>query len=254
MASVRFQRSGVRKTAAMAPVIIAHRTAPLDAPENSLEGIRRSRELGADFVEIDVRLTRDGVPVMVHDALLLRTTLRPWPVAWASSAGLRRARLRAGGEPVPTFAEAVAALPEGLGFAIDTKDPKAAEAVVTELRAQGKLARALLWAQSERAVRWYAEHAGGEAAEVALLRDALTPSAIDVFLADARSFGATAISAHQDSVDAAFLERAHEMGLRVHCWFQDEATQRDKATLDLDGIVTDWPVEARRLSHPPVSG
>ena len=59
----------------MPPVIIAHRTSPLDAPENSLEGIRRSAELGADYVEIDVRLTRDGVPVMLHDGLLLRTTL-----------------------------------------------------------------------------------------------------------------------------------------------------------------------------------
>jgi len=238
-------------TGAMPPVIIAHRTSPLDAPENSLAGIRRSGELGADYVEIDVRLTRDGVPVMLHDGLLLRTTLRPWPVTWATAAGLRRARLRRSGERVPTFAEAVAALPDGLGFAIDTKDPAAADAVVAELRNQGRLDRALLWAQSEVAVRWYATHAGDEAAEVALLRDALTPDEIDRFLADAIAFGAGAISAHQSTVDEAFLERAHGMRLRVHCWFQDEATQRAKAALPLDGIVTDWPVEARRLSHGP---
>src|SRR5687768_7744770 len=122
----------------MPPVIIAHRTLPRDAPENSLQGIRRSAELGADFVEIDVRLTRDGVPVMLHDALLLRTTWRPWPVSWATAKGLRRARLRGSGEPVPTFAEAVAALPDHLGFAIDTKAPDAAEAVVRELRNQGR--------------------------------------------------------------------------------------------------------------------
>ncbi|MEO7427999.1 MAG: glycerophosphodiester phosphodiesterase [Acidimicrobiales bacterium] len=232
----------------MPPVIIAHRTAPLDAPENSLAGIRRSAELGADYVEIDVRLTRDGVPVMLHDALLLRTTGRPWPVSWATSRGLRRARLRGGGEHVPTFAEAVAALPDGLGMAIDTKAPQAAEAIVSELRNQGRLGRALLWAQSQTAVRWYAEHAGDDAAEVALLRDALTPEAIDQFLADAAACGATAISAHQDSIDEALLDRAHGLGLRVHCWFQDEATQRAKAHLPLDGIVTDWPVDARRLS------
>ena len=166
----------------MPPVIIAHRTSPLDAPENSLAGIRRSAELGADYVEIDVRLTRDGVPVMLHDALLLRTTLRPWPVSWATAKGLRRARLRKSGEPVPTFAEAVAALPDGMGFAIDTKAPDAADAVVDELRRQGKLDRSLLWAQSERAVRRYVELAGDEAPEVALLRDAFTPEAIDRFL------------------------------------------------------------------------
>lgn len=233
----------------MPPVIIAHRTLPRDAPENSLEGIRRAGDLGADYVEIDVRLTRDGVPVMLHDALLLRTTLRPWLVSWTTATGLRRARLRKSGERVPTFAEAVAALPDHLGLAIDTKAPDAAEAVVAELRNQGRLHRALLWAQSEQAVRWYAKHAADEAAEVALLRDALTPEAIDRFLADAMDFGASAISAHQSSVDEAFITRAHGMGLRVHCWFQDQATGRAKAHLPLDGIVTDWPAEARRLSH-----
>jgi glycerophosphoryl diester phosphodiesterase len=229
----------------MAPVIIAHRTSPRDAPENSLEGIRRSAELGADFVEIDVRLTRDGVPVMLHDALLLRTTGRPWLVSWATARGLRRAKLRRSGERVPTFAEAVEALPDGVGLAIDTKAPDAADAVVAELRRQGRLHRTLLWAQSERAVRRYVELAGRDAPEVALLRDAFTPEEIDRFLDDAVSFGATAISAHQDTVDEAFIERAHGRGLKVHCWFQDLATQARLATLPLDGIVTDWPEDAR---------
>jgi glycerophosphoryl diester phosphodiesterase len=219
----------------MPPVIIAHRTSPLDAPENSLAGIRRSSELEADY----------GVPVMLHDALLLRTTLRPWPVSWATAKGLRRARLRRSGERVPTFAEAVAALPERMGFAIDTKDPDAADAVVDELRRQDKLDRSLLWAQSERAVRRYAERAGGEAPEVALLRDAFSPEEIDRFLRDALAFGASAISAHQDTVDEAFIDRAHGLGLRVHCWFQDLVTQARLARLPLDGIVTDWPVDAR---------
>ncbi len=233
----------------MPPVIIAHRTSPRDAPENSLAGIARSAELGADYVEIDVRLTRDGVAVMLHDALLLRTTLRPWPVSWATAKGLRRARLRSSGEPVPTFAEAVAALPDAMGFAIDTKAPDAGPAVVDELRNQGKLGRSLLWAQSEQAVRWYAKHAADEAPEVALLRDAMTPDAIDRFLDDAVRFGATAVSVHQDTVDEALIERAHGLGLKVHCWFQDLDTQARLAGLPLDGIVTDWPVDARERTH-----
>lgn len=233
----------------MPPVIIAHRTLPRDAPENSRLGIRTAGGLGADYVEIDVRRTSDGVPVLLHDPLLARTAWWPLPIARVPSGWLGHTRLRGGHEPVPTFAEAIAALPDGVGLAIDTKDPGAAEAVVSELRNQDALGRALLWAQSEQAVRWYATHAGAEAAEVALLRDALTPHDIDRFLADAQAFGAGAISAHQDSVDEAFIERVHALSIRVHCWFQDEATQRAKAHLPLDGIVTDWPVEARRLSH-----
>ena len=156
---------------------------------------------------------------------------------------------------MPTFAEAVAALPDGMGFAIDTKDPDAADAVVDELRRQGKLDRSLLWAQSRasgaplrRAGRRRGAR-GGAAARRVLRRRRSTgssPTRVD--------FGATAISAHQDTVDEAFIDRAHELGLRVHCWFQDLATQARLATLPLDGIVTDWPVDARarsrgRLAH-----
>lgn len=55
------------------PLIIAHRGASALAPENTLAAFRRAVEDGADGVEFDVRLAKDGVPVVVHDASLLRT-------------------------------------------------------------------------------------------------------------------------------------------------------------------------------------
>jgi glycerophosphoryl diester phosphodiesterase len=227
-------------------VIIAHRTCPRDATENSLEGIRMAAELGADYVEVDARRTADGVPVLLHDPLLLRTASRPYPVSRVRLESLRRWRLRGSREHVPTLAEGLAALPEGLGMAIDIKDPGAAPAVIDVCKEQGRLDRVLLWSQNEPAVRYAASHTEG--VEVALLRDAFTPEAIDHFVRDAKSFGATALSAHQTTITPEFLERCHGEGLRVHSWFQDRETQLAKAGLDLDGIVTDWPVEARRLA------
>lgn len=56
------------------PWIIAHRGASSLAPENTLEALRLAAELGADRAEIDVQLTRDGVPVLLHDATVDRTT------------------------------------------------------------------------------------------------------------------------------------------------------------------------------------
>jgi glycerophosphoryl diester phosphodiesterase len=56
------------------PWVIAHRGDSFHAPENTLEAARRAWEAGADAWELDVRLTRDGVPVVLHDASLLRTT------------------------------------------------------------------------------------------------------------------------------------------------------------------------------------
>ena len=59
--------------------IIAHRACLLHAPENSLAGIRKAAELGADGVEIDLRRTLDGVPVLMHDRSPWRTARLPGP-------------------------------------------------------------------------------------------------------------------------------------------------------------------------------
>ena len=57
-----------------APLVIAHRGASLRAPENTLAAFHQAIHDGADAVELDVRLSRDGVPVVLHDASLERTT------------------------------------------------------------------------------------------------------------------------------------------------------------------------------------
>ncbi|HVC57601.1 MAG TPA: glycerophosphodiester phosphodiesterase family protein, partial [Stellaceae bacterium] len=54
--------------------VIGHRGAAARAPENTLAGLRRAKALGCSWVEFDVRLTGDGVPVLCHDSRLDRTT------------------------------------------------------------------------------------------------------------------------------------------------------------------------------------
>src|SRR5687768_8195818 len=56
------------------PLILGHRGAPYDAPENTLASFARALEQGADGVELDVRRARDGVPVIIHDETLDRTS------------------------------------------------------------------------------------------------------------------------------------------------------------------------------------
>jgi glycerophosphoryl diester phosphodiesterase len=94
-----------------APLVIAHRGASLRAPENTLAALRQAIQDGADAVELDVRLTRDGVPVVLHDASLERTTGVAAQVADVTLDQLRR--LDAGawfgrdfrGEGIPTLEE-----------------------------------------------------------------------------------------------------------------------------------------------------
>ena len=96
------------------PRIVAHRGGGLLAPENTLAGIRLARNLGFVGVEFDVKLTADGIPVLMHDDTLERTTDGSGAVAQTSYKEI--ARLDAGGwfgnefsdEPVPSFAAAAA--------------------------------------------------------------------------------------------------------------------------------------------------
>jgi glycerophosphoryl diester phosphodiesterase len=72
------------------PLILGHRGASAHAPENTLAAFRMAVEAGADGVEFDVRLSRDGVPVVIHDETLARTGLRDIAIEEMSAAELRR--------------------------------------------------------------------------------------------------------------------------------------------------------------------
>ena len=56
------------------PKIIGHRGAAAYAPENTLEGIHTAADMGVEWVELDVKLTKDQIPVLFHDETLERTT------------------------------------------------------------------------------------------------------------------------------------------------------------------------------------
>jgi glycerophosphoryl diester phosphodiesterase len=129
------------------PRIIGHRGAAGAAPENTLAALRKARELGAEWVEFDVRLTRDGRVILLHDDRLERTTdgrgaaialtlseIRLFDAgAWFSSAFR--------GERVPTLEEAIEVLEElDLGANIELK-PAAGTEIATARAVAGILAR-----------------------------------------------------------------------------------------------------------------
>lgn len=96
------------------PNVIGHRGAAAYAPENTLASFREARRRGATWVEIDVKLTADGVPIVMHDPSLKRTMGIDRLVAET-----RRAELPA---EVPTFEQAIACFEElGLGCNVEIK-------------------------------------------------------------------------------------------------------------------------------------
>src|SRR5262245_13073317 len=83
------------------PLVFAHRGGSALAPENTLSAFDNGLALGADGIELDVHLSRDGVVVVHHDRTLDRTTTLAGPIAARDAADLRRAN-------VPVLAEVLA--------------------------------------------------------------------------------------------------------------------------------------------------
>lgn len=108
------------------PLILGHRGASAESPENTMAAFRLALAQGADGVELDVQRSADGVPIVIHDPTLERTTDGAGPVASHTAAALAAVRTR--GEPVPTLAEAARwAAETGAWLNVEIKDPAATE-------------------------------------------------------------------------------------------------------------------------------
>lgn len=140
-------------------IVVAHRGASTQAPENTMEAFRLGIEAGADAIELDVHLSADGQLAVIHDESLDRTTDATGRVAELTmdrireaDAGARFTRPDDSGFPfagkglkVPTLPEVLEWLPEGVGLVVEIKARAAADAVVEALRdhrvrATGRLA------------------------------------------------------------------------------------------------------------------
>lgn len=112
------------------PAIIGHRGAKSNAPENTLAGFRRAHEEGAPWVEFDVKLTKDNVPIVIHDETLERTSNGRGPVRDLTLDSIKLVDAgcpavfgdRFKGERIPTLEESLALLLElGMGFNLEVK-------------------------------------------------------------------------------------------------------------------------------------
>ncbi len=102
------------------PPIVAHRGASAYAPENTMEAFIAARDAGVKWVEGDIKLTSDGIPVLMHDETLDRTTTGSGPVS--AETWERLQKLDAGRWFSPSFAGAhIASLAEVLAFCAASK-------------------------------------------------------------------------------------------------------------------------------------
>jgi glycerophosphoryl diester phosphodiesterase len=222
--------------------IIAHRGASGQYPENTLLAFRQALAQGADAIELDVRLTQDGVPVALHDATVDRTTNGSGAVAEMCLEALRDLDA-GGGEPVPTLAE-VLEVTDPLPLLIEIKEPRDGSAVVDHLRSAGARGRVLVGsfvAASLKPVRAAGIPTTATRREVARLWAA---SRVRWSLRG-RSYQAVSVPEHRGRlrvVDDPFVRAVRRAGRPVHVWTVDDpGAARRLRSLGVAGILTDFP-------------
>ncbi|MDJ0387143.1 glycerophosphodiester phosphodiesterase family protein [Roseomonas sp. E05] len=237
--------------------IVSHRGGAFLWPENSLDAFRNSLALPVEQCECDVHLSADGVPVVIHDAMLERTTEGKGPVAAQGAAALSRLRLRgAGASRVPLLAE-VAALFRGRDQQLQVEvktapgaapDPALVPRTLAVLDAAGIRGQSRIIAFDAPLVA-EAAAAGGLAGtiwlfEAALLRRIGVAGVIGV----ARAHGFTMVETEIGALDAALVETLRAAGLGIGAWGANHAGTIGKAlALGVDAMATDDPVLALRL-------
>jgi glycerophosphoryl diester phosphodiesterase len=237
----------------MPPLIIAHRGDSAHRPENTLASFASALEVGAEIVELDVQLTRDGHVIVIHDPTLDRTTNGTGDVRAMTLAEVRRVSAgypsRFGGahagERVPTLAEVLALL-EGRGRAmIEIKKESVAEAggdgvearTIAEVRKAGMVKNVAFLSFDRRALLRCRELAP-EISRGHLFHRAEPAEAI----AGTRAANCEVLMPEKGMLSEELRDRAREAGLRVATWVVDDPEELEAlARYDLYGVASNRP-------------
>ena len=227
------------------PEIIAHRGTPRVHPENSLPGFAHALALEVDGIELDVHLTRDGVPVVHHDPALAAgpARLAGRPIVELTLDELRTHEL-APGVPVPTLSEVLALAAGRATLYVEVKAREAGQAVADLLGPDGE--RTPVHSFDHRLARGVRLRAPGIPVGV-LSVSYLVDSVGAMRAADARD-----LWQHWSMIDAPLVDAVHAAGGRVIAWTVNDAAQAEAlARLGVDGLCSDVPdVIARAVAQP----
>ncbi|MDQ0201210.1 glycerophosphodiester phosphodiesterase family protein [Neobacillus ginsengisoli] len=254
-------------------VVVAHRGASAYGPENSLAAYNQAILMHADYVELDLQMTKDGHLIAMHDESLERTTnakklypqCAPWLVrdfnlreirhldagSWFNRKYKKEARQEYKKQHVPTLKEVIQFVQKKgngkVGLYIETKAPNVypgmEETLVDILRKNGVLNKnnLILGSLSESSLRKLKTLAPG--VEVVQLYSKNMLEGIDVKKEFKRISGyATGVGLSKELVVPKLLQVAHQNGLFVHSWTVNK--QNDMAallSLGVDGEITNKP-------------
>jgi glycerophosphoryl diester phosphodiesterase len=247
-------------------IVVAHRGASAQAPENTMEAFRLGVEAGADAIELDVHRTADGQLAVIHDEHLDRTTDRSGAVAGLTmeevrqaDAGARFSRPDDSGFPyahrglrVPTLPEVLEWLPDGIGLIVEIKARAASDAVVAAVADHAVLrdGRLRVISFDEQAIDRVRELDADILTGYLVVPGQPIEAAMH-WAAQAGHAGVHPWDGDLGDDPMSILERAHAFELEVGCYVvNDPDRMRFLAAFGLWGFVTDVPDVAREALGP----
>ena len=229
------------------PLIIGHRGASAVAPENTMAAFREAIAAGSDGIEFDVRLSRDGVPVIIHDNNLRRTSGLPHRIADLTSSEIED--LKVG---VPSLEQLFTLFEENdLSLYLEMKSDSAAE--------REPLATACCKLINEFSFRdrVFVECFDLTALEVIKSIDPEIRTAAlfeprffenQLIIDRATAIGASAVALHHRLARNPLVQKAKDAGLAVAVWTVDDPAWIERArSMGIDALITNNP--AVMLSH-----
>lgn len=228
------------------PLIVAHRAKTPGTIENSPAALAAAAEHGADLVELDLRLSLDRRPVLLHDAMLRRTTRgRGWVRLWPARALDRLGIRESDGERIPRLESVLRQLPDGVQPALHLKDRAALRPVIRLLRQYNMANRTWLWLEHSRDVH-VATRALPELRITLLRPHAWGADAFRRYVAEAQWAGAAGISLPSGVIENTHTALARQHHLRVFTRIDspDEAAALER--LGVGGLITTDPAAVRR--------
>jgi len=215
--------------------------------ENSIQAFLTAQEAGAQLIESDLQVTKDGVAVLFHDDDLLRVAGIKRKVHDLNLAELQKITLEFGAR-IPTLREALIALP-GAKFNLDFKVSGVIEPAVRIIEELGAHERILVAGFSDRrrrrALRLLTKPVVTSAGPIAVLRLWLVAKLGNTKAVArlANNLNALQIPTHTGKINlssAKFIDAMHEVGLELHYWTINDPTQMlELLRAGADGLVTD---------------
>jgi glycerophosphoryl diester phosphodiesterase len=213
---------------------IGHRGARAYEPENTLRSFRKALELGVDAVEFDVRRTRSGEIVVIHDAKVDRTTNGAGLVNELTLNEIKQLSTEKG-EKIPTLEEALNYLGNKVKMLIELKELGLEEDVLALVRDKNLEKNVVIVSFLEEALR--KSRTLDNETETGLLY-VRHKNPIEAAL----SLGASYILPLYRFTHSAFVRKAHENGLKVIVWTINKPEEASEyAKKEVDGIASDKP-------------